>query len=139
MEFLHDHSLIEGGVCTVCGCTRDFISHSKLKCRSAIPPETRRTDEIRNRLVATLAARKRRLELDDKASRGELAQEIAALAKRLDRIEERITSPAFAKEIVSGFEQEIAAMFQRQFANLERVLGQCSPPPNSPDLHALAE
>jgi hypothetical protein len=130
MELLHGHSLNEGGVCTACGCGRAFISHFKLKCRSASPPETHNTDEIRNGLVATLAARKLRLELDEKASRAELAQEFAALTERLDRIEERIASPAFAREIVSGFEQEIAAMFQRQFANLETVLGQCSPPPN---------
>jgi hypothetical protein len=130
MELLHGHSLNEGGVCTACGCGRAFILHFKLKCRSASPPETHNTDEIRNELVATLAARKLGLELDDKISRAELAQEIAALAKRLDRIEERIASPAFAKDIVSGFEQEIAAMFERQFSNLEKVLGQRSPPPN---------
>jgi hypothetical protein len=87
MELLHGHSLNEGGVCTACGCGRAFILHFKLKCRSASPPETHNTDEIRNGLVATLAARKLRLELDDKASRAELAQEIAALTERLDRID----------------------------------------------------
>jgi len=130
MESLHGHSLDEEGVCTVCGCTRKFISHFKPNCRSAIPPKGLQTDEIRYHLVATLAARKLLLELDDKASRAELAQEIAALAKRLDRIEETIASRAFASEIVSGFEKEIAAMFQRQFANLERILGQHRRPPN---------